>query len=62
VEKRVRDAAKNLDQKKLTVTVSSTWKAGEDVIVTAQYPYQIKILGLVVKSGNLKSTTTERVE
>jgi hypothetical protein len=32
------------------------------VTVTASYPYSISILGMVVKSGNLTSTTTERVE
>jgi hypothetical protein len=32
------------------------------VTVTATYPYRISLLGLVVKSGNLRSTTTERVE
>ena len=30
--------------------------------VTATYPYSISLLGLVVASGNLKSTTQERVE
>ena len=59
---RVRDSAENLDQSKLGVTCASTFVSGEDVTVSGQYPYQIKILGLVVKSGNLTSTVTERVE
>jgi len=58
----VRNSAKNLTQSKLNVTVSSTWQAGSDVTVTATYPYSIKLLGLPLKSGNLSSTTTERVE
>jgi hypothetical protein len=35
---------------------------GADVTVTATYPYKISLLGLVVKTGRLSSTTTERVE
>jgi Flp pilus assembly protein TadG len=62
VDDRVRGSAADLDQAKLTVTVTSSWNQGEDVSVTATYPYQISLLGLVVKSGNLTSTTTERVE
>lgn len=62
VEDRVRESAGDLDQSKLGVTVSSTWQQGEDVTVTTTYPYDIDVLGVVVKSGNLTSTTTERVE
>jgi hypothetical protein len=32
------------------------------VTVTATYPYSISLLGVVVASGNLRSTTQERVE
>lgn len=47
----------------LCVTVSATaWEHGEDVTVAATYPYEIDLLGLVVASGQLESTTTERVE
>ena len=46
----------------LTVVVTSTWVAGEKVTVTATYPYEINILGIVVASGDLHSTTVERVE
>jgi Flp pilus assembly protein TadG len=59
---KVRSSAKDLDQTKLTVAVSSTWAPGADVTVTATYPYSISLLGHVVKSGNLTSSTTERVE
>jgi Flp pilus assembly protein TadG len=62
VEDRVRESAADLDQSKLDISVSSTWEQGEDVSVTATYPYNISLLGFVVKSGNLTSTTTERVE
>jgi len=44
------------------VTVTSTWAQGSDVAVSATYPYSISLFGVVVKSGNLTSTTTERVE
>jgi Flp pilus assembly protein TadG len=59
---RVRSSAANLDQSKLGVTVTSPWTQGSDVTVTATYPYSINLLGLVVKSGQLSSSTTERVE
>ena len=61
-EDRVRESAADLDQAKLDVSVTSTWEQGEDVSVTATYPYNISLLGFVVKSGDLTSTTTERVE
>ena len=58
----VRSSAKDLKQSDLSVTVSSTWQPTADVSVTATYPYSISLLGMVVKSGRLSSTTTERVE
>jgi Flp pilus assembly protein TadG len=60
----VRTAASNLTPSKLTVSVtSSNWNVpGSDVNVTATYPYDISILGWVVQSGNLTSTTKERLE
>jgi Flp pilus assembly protein TadG len=61
-EARVRSAASDLDQSNLDVTVESDWKLGDDVKVTGEYPYEIDLLGIVVKRGNLTSTTTERVE
>jgi len=59
-----RASAQNLDQSKFQVTVSATpsWQKGADVIVTTSYPYQISLLGLVVKSGRVTSTTRERIE
>ena len=59
---RVQSATGDLDQAKLTVTVTSGWQHGDDVNVTATYPYSIDLFGLVVQSGKLKSSTTERVE
>ena len=58
----VRDAAGDLSAGDLDVTVSSSWERGRDVTVTATYPYSINLIGLVVASGDLRSTTTERVE
>jgi Flp pilus assembly protein TadG len=58
----VRASAKDLKQSDLNVTVTSTWQAASDVTVTATYPYSISLLGMVVKSGRLSSSTTERVE
>jgi Flp pilus assembly protein TadG len=62
VEQQVRDTATDLRPADLDVTVNSTWTPGSDVTVSASYPYSINLLGLVVKSGDLTSTTTERVE
>ena|SRR5437763_11914989 len=58
---KVKSAAGDLGSK-VAVTVTSTWKHGDDVVVKATYPYSISLLGLVIASGNLSSTTTERVE
>jgi Flp pilus assembly protein TadG len=55
-------AAGDLNPAKLNVVVTSTWNAGDSVTVTATYPYTINILGIVVASGDLHSTTVERVE
>ena len=62
MQTQVRNAATDLKQSDLSVTVTSTFAPGSDVTVTATYPYSISLLGLVVKSGSLHSTTTERVE
>ena len=58
----VRQAATDLEAADLQITVESTWKAGEEVKVSASYPYAIKLLGKTIKSGRMTSTTTERVE
>lgn len=61
-------AAKNatwwLDATKMGVTVSpgQPWTQGQNVTVTVTYPYSISLLGFVVASGTLKSTTTVRME
>ena len=57
-------AASDLDPTKLnvSVTVNPSWTSGAEVTVAADYPYQISLLGLVVKSGRMHSTTKERVE
>jgi Flp pilus assembly protein TadG len=58
----VRNSARDLKQSDLSVTVTSTWQPSSDVTVTATYPYRISLLGMVVKSGRISSSTTERVE
>jgi hypothetical protein len=58
----IRSSANNLTQSQLTPICESSWLPGEDVRVTATYPYSISLLGIFQKSGNLTSTTTERVE
>lgn len=58
----VRSAASDLDQAQLNVSVTTSWVQGSDVTVSASYPYTISLLGVVVQSGQLTSSTTERVE
>jgi Flp pilus assembly protein TadG len=62
VEQSVRNAASDLRPADLQIAVNSTWAQGTDVTVTATYPYRISLLGLVIKSGRVSSSTTERVE
>jgi len=63
---KVKSSATGLDPVKLDVTVvtagTTAWEHGEDVTVSAKYPYNVSLLGFVVASGDLSSTTTERVE
>jgi Flp pilus assembly protein TadG len=67
---RVRRSAAGLDSNKLTVSVavwdpatsSAIWAQGGDVTVTARYPFSINLMGFVVRTGDLKAETTERVE
>lgn len=61
VDTAVRAAATDLKSSDLLVEVESTWESGEDVRVSASYPYSINLLGVVVKSGRMTSETTERV-
>lgn len=58
----VRNSAANLNQSNLNVSVNSDWQSGDDVTVTATYPYSISLLGWVVSTGNLTTKTVERVE
>jgi Flp pilus assembly protein TadG len=57
-------AAPSLKQSSIQVTVtpSNNWAAGSDVTVLVKYPYSINILGKVVSSGYLTSSTTMRLE
>ena len=61
-EAKVRAAANDLDQDELDVDVVSTWAQGSEVMVAAEYPYEINVLGIVVRRGDLRSETRERVE
>ena len=60
---KVESSASGLDLDELDVVVTApSWEHGQDVTVTATYPYSINLLGFVVASGDLESKTTERVE
>jgi Flp pilus assembly protein TadG len=58
----VQTSASTLNQSQLQVTCSSSWAPGSDVTVDVQYPYSINLYGVVIASGNLHTTQTERVE
>ena len=59
----VRNAAADLESSKLAISVTATtWAPGGDVTVATSYPYELDIMGVVVKSGLLQSSTTERIE
>jgi Flp pilus assembly protein TadG len=62
----VRDAAPNLNFStagaSISVTPAPPWTPGQQVTVTATYPYSISIVGVSVSSGTLSSSTKERVE
>jgi Flp pilus assembly protein TadG len=66
--KKIQAAAEGLALTKLKIKVTAvngapaTWAAGSDVKVRATYPYDIDLLGFVVASGLMSSTTVERVE
>jgi Flp pilus assembly protein TadG len=63
VKTAVKNSAANLDQSKLVVdTPTSTWNPGDNVTVCAHYPYSLNMILITVKTGNLNSCTTERVE
>lgn len=58
-----RNSASGLDQAKFKVFVTATaWAPGADVTVETRYPYDVKLFGFPVASGDLRSMTTERVE
>ena len=57
------DSAPSLTCSSINVTVTPTpWSPGQEITVTASYPYDIDLMGVVVKSGDLTSSTKERVE
>lgn len=58
----VKNSAGGLGITDSQISVSSPFTPGSDVTVAASYPYSINLLGWVVKSGNLTSSSIERVE
>jgi Flp pilus assembly protein TadG len=61
-EGQVRAAATDLKGTDLLVKVESSWEPGDQVKVSASYPYSIRLFGIPVKEGRMNSSTTERVE
>lgn len=45
-----------------TFVTGDATRPGADVTVTATYPYEIDLVGIVFASGRIESTTTERME
>jgi Flp pilus assembly protein TadG len=46
----------------VTLTASPSWTAGSTVRATVTAPYRLSVMGVVVSSGNLSSSTTMRIE
>jgi Flp pilus assembly protein TadG len=62
-EAAVRAAAADLNNADLDVDVTaSSWTPGGEVTVETSYPYDVNVLGMVVASGRLRSSITERIE
>ena len=59
-----RNSAANLDQREIDVRVEpgQPWRRGAPVKVRVSYPFQVSILGMVVKSGRLSSEAIARVQ
>jgi Flp pilus assembly protein TadG len=58
----IKASASDLDLSKLVPDCQSDWQPTSTVTVTATYPWSINLMGMVIASGSLKSTTQERVE
>lgn len=62
----VQRGAANLSIPAGDIAVDSSWEHGDDVTVTATYPFEIDLLGILPEvlalEGTLTSATTERVE
>jgi Flp pilus assembly protein TadG len=58
----VKNSAADLNPSTLSVSVSSSWAQGADATVSASYPWSVNVMGVVVASGTMTATTTERVE
>jgi Flp pilus assembly protein TadG len=56
------DSAGDITIDPAKVSVNSDWLPGDDVTVQAAYPYSISLFGFALFSGDLHSTTQERVE
>lgn len=74
---RVQKAGVNLDPAKMTITIElrdvlgnvmpnhsleSSWVPSGDVTVRTTYPFKVKLFGVSILNGTLKSRTTERIE
>jgi len=59
-----RGAAAHLDQNRLDVRVDpgQPWRRGVPVKVRVSYPFQVSILGMVVRSGTLSSEAVARTQ
>lgn len=59
-----RRSAAHLDQRQLDVEVnpSQPWTRGAPVRVRVAYPFQVSVLGFVVRSGDLTSEAVARVQ
>jgi Flp pilus assembly protein TadG len=62
IQAAARGAAPGLTASGVNVNVVSTWQIGRPVKVTATYHETINVMGITFFDGNLKSTTTMKVQ
>lgn len=50
------------DQLQVEVTPDGPWSKGSPVTVRVSYPFEVNVLGVVVRSGTMTSAATARVQ
>jgi Flp pilus assembly protein TadG len=59
-----RESVSKVDSERLDVDVTpgGSWSKGSPVTVRVSYPFKVKVLGVVVNSGTMRSEATARMQ